>query len=91
MVLNAVKHMQTCKAVGTVIVPEWPSASFWPSISPKFGIFKTFLMDLIFLPNRVDLCIPGRGQCLAYKRGQRMFEGCLSFKLIAMRFDFRNA
>ena len=88
MVLNAVKLMKECKATGTVIVPEWPSAAFWPTLSPTLGVFKTFLISHVILPNIPNLCTPGRGQCTSYKPGKRLFQGSLPFKLIAMRYDF---
>jgi hypothetical protein len=90
MLLNAVKHMKKCQAIGTVIVPEWPSAPFWPILSPNFGSFKVFIIDHVVLPNSSDLCIPGRGQCLAYKPDKRMFQGALPFRLLALRFDFTS-
>ena len=86
--LNTVKHMKECKATGTVIVPEWPSAAFWPTLSPKLGVFKNFFISHVILPNIQNLCTPGRGQCMSYKPGKRLFQGSLPFKLIVMRYDF---
>ena len=30
LIVAAVKHLRYHKGVGTIIIPEWPSASFWP-------------------------------------------------------------
>ncbi len=86
IVLNAVKHMMKCRAVGTVIVPQWPYAAFWPVLSPSIGSLVTHVV----LSSIADLCIAGRGQSIIYKQGKRVFEGALSFKLIALRYDFRS-
>ena len=88
MTANAVKHMMKCNARGTVIVPEWPSASFWPLLSPNLGFLKKFLTAHLILPKDQKLCVPGRGQCIAYKPGKRLFDNHVPFNLIAMRFDF---
>ncbi len=90
IVLSAVRHMMKCRAVGTVIVPQWPSAAFWPVLSPSIGSFRGYLVTHVVLPSIADLCIAGRGQSIVYKQGKRVFEGALSFKLIALRYDFRS-
>ncbi len=90
ILLKAVNHMKKCRALGTVIVPEWPSAPFWPVLSPKLGSMKKYLVKHEVLPKLNNLCIPGRGQCLVYKPGKRLFSGRLPFNLMAMYFDFRN-
>ena len=91
LVLNSVRHMMKCRAVGTVIVPQWPSAAFWPVLSPNVGSFRKYLVAHVVLPSLYDLCIAGRGQSLAYKENKRLFDGSLPFKLLALRFDFRAA
>ena len=90
ILLKAVNHMKKCRALGTVIVPEWPSAPFWPVLSPKLGSMKKYLVNHEVLPKLNNLCISGRGQCLVYKPGKRLFSGRLPFNLMAMNFDFRN-
>jgi hypothetical protein len=29
---RAINHLVECKALGTLVVPKWPSAPFWPLI-----------------------------------------------------------
>ena len=29
---DILRHMQKCRAVGTMVVPEWKSAPFWPLV-----------------------------------------------------------
>lgn len=88
MVLTTIRHMRKCHAKGTVIVPVWPSAPFWPILSPKLGSIRKYMIHSVLLPNRIDLCIPGRGQRLTYRSGKCMFQGSLPFQLMAIRYDF---
>ena len=40
---KVVRYLQQCKAYGTLIVPYWPSASFWPLIIGGGG----FISDVV--------------------------------------------
>ncbi len=37
LVAQTVKHLIRCKARGTLLVPLWPSASYWPLLFPEHG------------------------------------------------------
>ena len=68
MVVDVIKHAESCSAVGTLVLPEWPSAFFfWPLLKPKISRFARFIRDVRYLPRRPDLIIPGPGQ-KAYNR-----------------------
>ena len=55
-------HMRDCKALGTLIVPMWKSAQFWP-LSCSDGVhLNSFVKDCLFLPNIPDLFVKGRAQ-----------------------------
>ena len=41
---------RACRAVGTLIVPEWLSAFFWPLLKPRPSRFASFAVDLVLLP-----------------------------------------
>ena len=53
-------HMRNCKASGTLIVPLWHSAPFWPMISAGGDKFSDFVVDWMDLPSLKDAFIPGR-------------------------------
>ena len=38
MITKAIHYLYASRAIGTVIVPFWPSAYFWPVITRNFGI-----------------------------------------------------
>ncbi|CAG2222178.1 unnamed protein product [Mytilus edulis] len=52
LIPRVLMYMRQCKAVGTLILPYWPSASFWPMLCP-FGdgfISEAFAGELQNLP-----------------------------------------
>ena len=42
LVPKVIRHAEFCKAVGTLIVPEWPSALFWPLLHQSAQEFAWF-------------------------------------------------
>lgn len=40
-----IRHAQVCEAVGTLVVPCWPSASFWPLLCPGNSQFAPFAIN----------------------------------------------
>jgi hypothetical protein len=46
LVSRCLIHMQLCKAKGTLVIPKWKSALFWPMLVDKFTEhFKKFVID----------------------------------------------
>lgn len=76
------RHARACSAQGTLIVPHWPSAVFWPIICPKGGRHADFIKGVFELP-QVE------GITLAGKRGHNLVAGKLKFNLLALRFCFQ--
>ena len=50
--------MQACSAYGTLIVPCWPSAPFWPILCPTENQFAPFVTEVIQLPQQEGLFLP---------------------------------
>ena len=42
--------MESCRAKGILVVPEWRSANFWPLICSSYGQMKSFILDWMYLP-----------------------------------------
>ena len=42
-------HAKQTRACGTLIVPEWPSAPFWPMLIPKHSTGVWFVQELLVL------------------------------------------
>ena len=89
LIVAAVKHLRYHKEVRTIIIPEWPSASFWPFLHISPSRFHTFVKDFVVLPRLADLLIEGPGQREVYRKKPSVFVGCPSFNMLALRLDFR--
>ena len=72
--------METCKAKGTLVVPEWKSAPFWPllcSYDCPF-LFPEFVKDFCYLP-RSRACFSPAGAPLLYiLTRSAFFRACLN-------------
>ena len=60
--------MQVCRAQGTVIVPMWESAPFWPVLCPYGSFFAGFVGEWCQLPQVEELFLPS-------KSGITLFDG----------------
>lgn len=57
LVLRTLKHLSLCRASGTLVVPEWPTAPFWPILFP-YGRPSPFIKDFFRAPT-VEAVRPG--------------------------------
>ena len=62
VIIDLVRHLKSCSRRGTLIIPEWPSASFWPFLRERSSQFKSFVVDVFVLPVISDLLLEGPGQ-----------------------------
>ena len=58
-VIRTVKHLVVCKAKGTLIVPKWVSAAYWPMIFCKNMIYHEYVRDVIEFKNTNGIFIHG--------------------------------
>lgn len=89
LIIASVKHLCCHKGVGTLVIPEWPSAAFWPFLHSSPSRFASFVKEFVVLPRLPDLLIEGPGQRVTYRRRPSLFVGCPSFNMLALRIDFR--
>ena len=82
LIPRTIKHAKACKAAGTLVVPCWPSAAFWPIIYPDGETFAKFILEVVELPQVEGTIVPG-------KRGSSIALGKPSFKMFALRFLFQ--
>ena len=68
LIPRVLRHAQHCKAEGTLVVPGWESAPFWPLVCPDGKNFASFVVAWCELPCIERLFIPGR-------RGTALFDG----------------
>ena len=73
---------QACGAVGTLVVPCWLSAPFWPILCPDGKFFDDFIVGVVELPMIQHLFLPGLS-------GAALFDGQLpNTPVLALRCDF---
>ncbi|VDH91887.1 Hypothetical predicted protein [Mytilus galloprovincialis] len=59
LIPRVLMYMRQCKAVGTLILPYWPSASFWPMLCPFGDGFISEVINFIDLPTYKNAYIAG--------------------------------
>ena len=52
-------YLKQCRACGSVVLPYWPSASFWPLIVDDHGFIKEAIAH-VELPVGEDYYVPGK-------------------------------
>ena len=81
LVPRVIHHASKCHAKGTLVVPEWPSAPFWPIVFPATSNPAPFIKDLVVLEESDLILHPGRS-------GANLFDGPPNTNFIAMQFSF---
>ena len=57
LTLKVINHLHACNAAGTLVVPIWKSAHFWPSLCFDGLHWTGFVHDWIILPNLPNLFV----------------------------------
>ena len=82
LVPRVIAHAKACRATGTLIVPEWKSALFWPLLQPVEGHFTWFAVEVKELPLSDSLFVPGLS-------GDSLFHGIMpNTNVLAVHCDF---
>ena len=50
LVPKVVKHLKFSETDGTLVMPHWESAPWWPLLIQKKGVFKSFITDVFVIP-----------------------------------------
>ena len=74
LVIDLVRHLNSCPGRGTLIIPEWPSASFWPFLGERSSQFKSLVVDVLVLHAITDLLLEAPGQRPIYASRLLFFE-----------------
>ena len=82
LTVRVVNHLKVCRAAGTLIVPLWRLAHFWPIICDDGVHFSNFVHDWYVLPHIPNLFIRGKAKNCIFGNGQ------LKFIILALRIDF---
>jgi len=84
LICRSLSHMRDCMAVGTLIVPMWKSAQFWPLLCNDGVHLNPFVREWLFLPRRSDLFVAGRAKNTLF--GNKVLKS----RCLALRIDFAN-
>ena len=85
LIPRVIRHMQSCRAKGSLVVPLWRSALFWPLIAPDGVHFASFIINWVELPRSKDTFWSGRHSPGLFGKGD------IHFRVLALRIDFRQA
>ena len=56
---RVIKHLLFCKARGTLIVPKWISAPYWPYMFDENLCYRTYVSDVLEFKNTAGIFVPG--------------------------------
>ena len=79
LIAPAIRHLQACKASGTLVVPLWKSAAFWPLLVDERGAFRQFVRD-----SRIFKSTVGFFQ----HDTNKFFNAHCKFEMIAVRLHY---
>lgn len=82
LIPRVLRHMRNCKAVGTLVVPFWPSAIFWPLLMESTTKFNSFVQDSWVFPAVKESFESGSGLSMFGTRD-------LNFDMLALRISFQ--
>ena len=82
LIPRVILHMRNCKAVGTLIVPHWPSAPYWLMVTADGKGFREFVVVAwMDLPTYQQAFVQGRCNSVFGSED-------LSFRMLALRILF---
>ena len=85
LALKVLRKLEVDRACGTLIVPLWRSAIFWPVLCPDGVHFGEAIVDWVDVVKFHGWVVPGRSAA------NDMFNGkILPFRVLAVRCDFRR-
>ena len=82
LLFKVLQYMKQCRAYGTVVLPMWKWASFWPMICPAGDGFIKEVVGVSDLPTNKHNYISGKGK-------QSVFGNIdIPFRMLALRLNF---
>ena len=76
-----------CSGPRTLLIPEWPSAYFWPLLHDGPSRFKSFIREVFVLHAIKNLILEGPSQRQIYRSNPSVFHSCPKFKMLALHVD----
>ena len=83
LIPRVLKHMQYYHAVGTLVLPHWSSAPFWPLLLQNPSTLKPFVKAVFYFCNPSNCVHPGKNvKCVI---GSETFKS----PILALRISFQ--
>lgn len=79
---KVIRHVIACRAVGTLVVPKWVSAQYWPMLVNRQGEFNKFVTEHIELGSKVVTAGSGNKNIMGTDR--------FSSNILVLRIDARK-
>ena len=73
LVVKSIKHLVACKAIGTLIVPNWRSSIFWTMIFGECNVYKPYVVDVLEFNESERIFVQGRNKDTLF--GSDKFKG----------------
>lgn len=84
LIPRVVAHARACGCKGTLVVPAWPSAPFWPLLFPWGGVTPAFIQEVWPLPLFDNVLVPGRSGAVLFKGNRPTTD------ILAIQCDFSS-
>lgn len=81
LVPRVLQHASNCMCEGTLIIPHWRSAPFWPMLCSNGEQFVSFVKSVVRLEPAEHLFLPGLS-------GSLLFKGIINTDVLALRLQF---
>lgn len=81
LIPRVLRHAKECRCEGTIVVPVWKSAVFWPMLCPDGTHFAMFVKGAYQLPESAEDFLPGL-------RGANLFKGYPNTPVMVLRISF---
>ena len=82
LIPRVINHMKLGKEQGTLIIPFWQSAHWWPLVTRSPGVFHPFVLDWREIPLHESTFLPGSAA------GDFFGYGIPSCRVFALRIVF---
>lgn len=81
LIPRLLKHAEVTRAKGTLVIPQWVSAPYWPLIFPGSISLAGFVKGIRELPKMEGLFIQGNSGC-------NLFKGVPNTPVLALRLSW---
>ena len=81
LIPRTIRHASKCSASATLLVPQWPSAPFWPMLFPNGIDLADFISDYVVIHKSELVVHPGR-------LGSSLFKSAPNTNFLALRLNF---